>query len=183
LKGKNMRNTDFFIIAVAALFTLVSAFAEARSDKSSGHMSGSRNWGEIHARDRASHKAAVVKPLARERVVERYTSASRAASEQRKGIAPGSHTTSTLHRGRALTSEKATHRYGLKRDPEVKETIRIPAGQPVRITKVIGGKPGYGEITSTRPISPKNIMKVTPVRSSSNKQPRPKGRGINSVFG
>lgn len=115
-------------------------------------------------RDLVRDRAARVRPLAKDRTVFRYTSKAQARNETRKGIQPGSHMTSHTSAGRPLSPARAQRRYGLPRKPEVRATIRIPQGQPVRVNKAIGGRPGIGEFTSTKRVPRGAIEKVVPLR-------------------
>lgn len=115
-------------------------------------------------RDLLRDRALRARPLPRPKTVFRYTSKARAKWEFRRGLQPGTHMTSRGGPGRPLRPETAQHRYGLPRRPQVRETIRLPKGQPVRSTKALGGRPGVGELTSPKPLSPKAIQKVVPLR-------------------
>jgi hypothetical protein len=66
--------------------------------------------------------------------------------------------------GRPLSSVQVQRRYGLPQQPEVRETIRLPKGQPIRPNKVIGGAAGVGEVTSTRRVPSVAVVKVVPLR-------------------
>jgi len=81
------------------------------------------------------------------RSVDRYTSLKKANSELKHGIAPNRHMTSFSSR-KPLTANNAAIRLGLSKKPEVVERIEIPKGTSLHFNKVVGGKPGYGEITS-----------------------------------
>jgi hypothetical protein len=118
---------------------------------------------EILRRDLLRDKVTKARPLAAERRVFRYTTRDRARQEIRRGITPPSHMTSRASRGRPLSREKARSRYGLTARPQVRETVRLPKGQPVRTNKSLGGSPGVGEITSSKSIPPKAIERVTPL--------------------
>jgi len=102
--------------------------------------------------------------LSRPRTVHRYLSRERAALEAREGIAPGRHMTATARPGRPLSAENAQRRYGLPETPEVRQTLRLPAGFPARSNKALGGAPGYGEITSPRALPPAAIRRNVPLR-------------------
>ncbi len=119
-----------------------------------------RSPGQIMRRDLARDGAIKARPLARPRTVFRYTSKARARTELRRGIAPGRHMTSNGGPGRPLSRVAAQQRYGLLRRPQVRETIRLPQGQLVRSAKALGGRPGVGELTSTRRLSPTAISNV-----------------------
>ncbi|MDI6755835.1 MAG: hypothetical protein QME78_15745 [Thermodesulfobacteriota bacterium] len=138
--------------------------AAARAMKSHSLKAGHKVNPEILRRDLMRDKATKVRALAAERRVFRYTTKDRARQELRKGIAPQSHMTSRAVRGRPLSPEMAQKKYGLPQHPQVRETIRLPKGQPVRTNKSLGGAPGVGEITSPKQIPPKAIEKVIPLR-------------------
>jgi len=104
------------------------------------------------------------KPLPKDRTVFRYTAKGRAYNEIHKGIAPGRHMTSHATRGRPLSPAHAQRRYGLPKKPTERELVRLPAGQPVRLNKVVGGRPGVEEITSPKRVSPDAIKNVVPLR-------------------
>jgi hypothetical protein len=117
-------------------------------------------------RDLTRDAATVAKPLARPRQVWRYTTRQRAAVDARSGLAPRSHMTARVTRGRPPSPETAQRRYGLLNGPEVRETWRLPAGTPARSTKALGGAPGMGEITSTKRLPPEGLVRITPLKSS-----------------
>lgn len=125
-----------------------------------------RLWGrsatQVLRRDIARDSAIKARALARSRTVFRYTSKAQAGSELRRGILPGRHMTSHGGPGRPLSRIAAQKRYGLRRPPQVRETISLPKGVPVRSAKALGGRPGVGEITSTKRLSPTAITKVVP---------------------
>jgi len=98
------------------------------------------------------------------RTMHRYTTWERALRELQKGLPAGTHTTARARPGRPPSPETAQRRYGLPRKPEVRETIRLPKGTPVRHGKVLGGRRGVGEIVITgRRVSPEAIRRVTPL--------------------
>ena len=118
---------------------------------------------EILRRDLLRDKVTKARPLAAERRVFRYTTRDRARQELRRGIPGQSHLTSRAGRGRPLGPGNAQRKYGLPQRPQVRETVRLPKGQPVRTNKSLGGSPGVGEITSSKSIPPKAIERVTPL--------------------
>lgn len=107
---------------------------------------------------------APLRPVPKDRTVFRYTSKDRAAQELRKGIPQDRHMTSQGGPGRPLSAEHAQKRYGLDRAPEVRETIRVPAGTPMRANRAVKGERGIGERTAPARIPPEQIEKVVPVR-------------------
>jgi hypothetical protein len=114
-------------------------------------------------RDLLRDRATRVRSLVRDRTVFRYTTKTQARQEIRKGIQSGSHLTARATAGRPLSLVRAQRRYGLPQRPEVRETIRVPKGQPVRLNRVVGGAAGIGELTSSRRVPPGAIEKVVPL--------------------
>ncbi|MCC6472669.1 MAG: hypothetical protein IT514_02895 [Burkholderiales bacterium] len=164
------------VLAALAAFCLAPFAASASAGRTAARVAAKaaakrmakasvkRDWASIRAKDRVAHDRATVKANPQERLVERYTTREQAARELRHGIGRDTHMTTGIRRGRSLSAEGAAQRYGLERAPEVKETIRIPKGHPVRSgVKVQAGKPGVAEITSPIPLPPGTIVKVAPV--------------------
>ena len=118
---------------------------------------------EVMRRDRARH-ATPVRPLKKPTTVHRYVDEKRARQEMRDGISPESHMTSNARRGRPPSPKTARDRYGLFDKPQVRQTIHLPAGHPVRRNKAIIGQPGWGELTSSRPVPPEAIRRVVPLK-------------------
>jgi hypothetical protein len=56
-------------------------------------------------------------------------------------------------------------RYGLPAKPQIRETIRIPKGTPLRFNRVIAGGRGVGELTSPKRMASKAIVKTVPLRA------------------
>jgi hypothetical protein len=127
----------------------------------------SRAWSRAMAavlkRDAARDAATAAKPLAQPRTVWRYTSKAQAERELQRGVPAGGHLTAGTTAGRLPSPERAQARYGLPARPEVRETVRLPAGHPVRSNKTLCGDPGVGEITSTHRLPPATIHKVQPL--------------------
>jgi hypothetical protein len=119
-----------------------------------------RSPARIMRRDLVRDGAIKARQIARPRTVFRYTSKARVSTELRRGISPGRHMTSNGGPGRPLSRVAAQKRYGLPRRPQVRETIRLPKGQPVRFAKALKGRPGVGELTSTKRLSPTTITNV-----------------------
>lgn len=120
----------------------------------------SRSRPALLRRDLVRDRAIKARPLTRQRTVFRYTSKARARTEISRGIPPGRHMTSNGGSGHPLSRVAAQTRYGLPRRPQVRETIRLPKGYPVRTAKVVGGRPGVGELTSPKRLSPTAITNV-----------------------
>jgi hypothetical protein len=148
------------IIAVAVLGVLVSAEADAGG---TAKRLAERTWSRIFARDAARDAALPVRPLREPRRVWRYSDRAGAARATSGGLPPGSHMTTGTTPGRLPSPARAQERYGLARPPEVRMTIDLPRGHPVRQGKAIGGSPGVGEITSPARIPPGSIVKVDPL--------------------
>ena len=121
-------------------------------------------YSEIRRKDQARDARSQAKPLPKARTVYRYTTKKRAEEEASKGIPSGAHMTARGAAGRPLSAGQAKSQYGLRRQPQVRETVRVPQGQPSRLNKVYGGKPGNGELTSTKRVPPKSVKKVVPLK-------------------
>lgn len=113
-------------------------------------------------RDVMRDRATPARPLPRPRTAERYTTREQARRELHRGIPPGRHM-APAHPGRPLSPEHAQKKYGLPRTPQVRESVRLPAGQPVRPNKTLGGAPGVGEWTSPRRVPPRSVTRVSPL--------------------
>jgi hypothetical protein len=118
----------------------------------------------IQRKDLWNHLHTPVRPLPAPRTVHRYTSPSIARQELRSGVAPGRHMTAAAPAGKPPSPATAMSKYGLQKAPNVRETIELPKGFPVRHNKVPGGRPGAGEITSQKRVPPEAIKKLTPLR-------------------
>jgi len=127
--------------------------AAARGARRSASRSMERAFANLR-RDAARDRLLPAKALTRPRSVFRYTSPAQAAREAKVGIPARSHFTSRAGPGRPLSGSAAQKRYGLPRIPLVRERITLPAGQPVRAGRAIGGSPGIGELTSPKPLPP-----------------------------
>jgi hypothetical protein len=114
--------------------------------------------------DRQRDEVTKAVPLLKPMTVHRYTSTEQARSELHRGLAPGTHMTANARSGPPLTAAHAQRRYGLPATPSARETIRLPANTLVRRNKVLGGSPGYGEITSPERIPPAAVLRVDRVR-------------------
>lgn len=135
--------------------------AAARSVRSHSLRNAHKMSPEILRRDLMRDRASKIRILRNERKVFRYTTRQRARHEVRRGIPANKHLTSRARPGRPLSAAGAEHRFGLSARPQVRETVRLRQGQAVRMNKTIGGKPGVGEITSTKSLPPTSIEKVT----------------------
>lgn len=162
--GKNVV-ASLLILVTSLLPLIVEAGGLGRAAARGAWRSSTRKvWGRSAAqamrRDLVRDSAIKARPLARQRTVFRYTSKARARTELRRGIAPGRHMSSNGGPGRPLSRVAAQKRYGLPRRPQVRETIRLPKGQPVRAAKALGGRPGVGELTSPKRLWPRAITNV-----------------------
>jgi len=104
-----------------------------------------------------------LRPLKKERTVDRYTRSATASNELRRGIPPNRHMTSVSTR-RPLTGSSAKLRLGLSTKPDVVERIRLPKSTPLHFNKVVGGKPGYGEMTAPSRLPSSSIRRVIKLR-------------------
>lgn len=154
------------IVACAALGALVSAEADAGS---TAKRVAERAWSRIFARDAARDATLPARPLREPRRVWRYSDRAGAARAAETGLPAGSHMTSRTTPGRMPSPAHAQERYGLARPPEVRMTIDLPRGHPVRHGKAIGGAPGVGEITSPAPLPPGAIVKIDPLRGGAGR--------------
>lgn len=118
----------------------------------------------LFRRDLLRDRATPVRTLGRDRHVFRYTSKRQAQQELRRGLRPGTHMTSRAVRGRPPSSIRARSTYGLPQKPDVRERIHLKRGQPVRLNRALGGKPGKAEFTSPKRIPPGAIEEVVPLR-------------------
>jgi hypothetical protein len=115
-------------------------------------------------REAARDARIVAKPLSKSRTVFRYTTREQSARELERGLAPRTHMTSRGGRGRPRSAASARARYGLPRSPEVRETLRLPAGQRLKLGKAVRGAPGVGEATSSDYVKPNAIRRVVPIK-------------------
>lgn len=148
-------------LALAALLTVSVALPQSAEAGGAARALGRAAIARVWKRDLTRDLATPPKPLARPRTVWRYTTRDRAAQEARAGVPPGSHMTAGVTPGRPPTAASAQQRYGLlKAPPEVRETIVLPKGHPVRANKALGGKPGVGELTSPARVPPEAIRRT-----------------------
>jgi Ni/Co efflux regulator RcnB len=138
--------------------------ATSSQAKSATALSSRKSYSEIRRKDQSRDARSHAKPLPKGRTVYRYTTKKRAGQESSKGIPAGAHMTSRGVAGRPASAGQAQREYGLPRKPEVRETVRLPQGQPSRLNKVYGGKVGEGELTSTRRVPSKSVQKVVPLK-------------------
>jgi len=122
-----------------------------------------RETGQVLKRDLLRDRRLPVRVLEKPRTVFRYTTREQAQREVRRGLRPGTHVTARGGPGRPLAPAAAQSRYGLPRTPEVRETVCLPEGTRIRQGKVIGGRPGYGEIVVAEPLAGKHVRRVVPL--------------------
>lgn len=116
------------------------------------------------AKDLARDSATPPKPLTADRRVFRYTSTQQAKRELKDGIGPGTHMTARASPGRPPLAGTVQRQLGLPKAPEVRLTVRLTRGTPVRHNKALVGEPGRGEITAPALVRATNIEKVTPLQ-------------------
>jgi hypothetical protein len=150
-------------------FLMVAAAASADPSTSSqaksvAAPSSRKSYSEIRRKDQSRDARSQAKPLPKARTVYRYTTKKRAEQESAKGIPTGAHMTSRGVAGRPPSAGRAQSQYGLRRKPEVRETVRVPQGQPSRLNRVYGGKAGTGELTSTQRVPSKSVQKIVPLK-------------------
>lgn len=158
MQNNSTRRIPCWILAIAVFSCL--AYQPPAEAGSVAKFTGRAAIARIFQKDLKNHAAAQVKPLPQARTVHRYTASARAAQEKSSGLAADTHMTSLARPGRPLSPANAQRRYGLPSLPQVRETIHLPRGTPVRHTKVVAGEPGVGEITSPRPIPAEHIRRV-----------------------
>lgn len=152
----------------AGLLSRAVAKAAAKRAAVAGIAKGTVNTppkaaGKVLRRDVIRDQRTKARALTRDRTVFRYTSKKEAQKEMRRGIAPGRHMTAKGGRGRPLSAPHAKRRYGLPKKPEVRETIHLWKGHPLRHNRALGGEPGVGELTSPKRVPPSAIEKLVPV--------------------
>jgi hypothetical protein len=166
-----MRKAIIIVVLSAAqlLFAQPPVFAQLKravvrgSSRSAAH---SLRLGpmQIKRLDLAKHMTTAPKPLKAERIVQRYTSKKLAMQEAKFGLAPNTHMTAVARRGRPLTDTAAKQRYGLFAPPQVRETIRLTKGIPVRHNRATGAARGVWELTSSKRMPAAVIKKITPLK-------------------
>ena len=115
-------------------------------------------------RDLLRDRKTPVRVLRHDRHVFRYATKAQARREIRSGLWPGTHMTSRATAGRPLSSSTAQRRFGIPKRPQVRETIHLQKGVPVRSNRVVAGKPGIGETTSPKRIPGQSIEKVVSLK-------------------
>ncbi len=172
-EATSMRLGAGMLVALVVLATLClppsaygglgGALARGATKGVTRSLRGGSAW-RVFRRDLLRDRGSRVRRLAEPRRVFRYTTKPRAQEELQSGIAPGRHMASRANPGRPPSATTAQEKYGLLKKPEVRETVKLPAGQPVQLNRVIGGEAGYGEITSSKRVPPGAIEKTLPLR-------------------
>lgn len=152
-----------FVVAVLAALASTAGPVPASAGSGRRRVVGAA-MRSLLKRDAARDAATAAKPLSKPKRVWRYTTQKDAAAARKQGLAADRHMTSGVAPGRPPDAGTAQRRYGLPAKPETRLTIEIPAGHPVRRNKVLGGAPGYGEITSPKVLPPGAIKDATPLR-------------------
>jgi hypothetical protein len=102
--------------------------------------------------------------LSKPRRVYRFTTLQQAKAYKRHGVPPGTHFTSGAGPGRPPSASLTKERYGLPRKRGARVEVELPAGTQVKVNKVLGGQPGYGEVKThykrVPPISVKKIIRL-----------------------
>ncbi len=159
-------------MVLIAVFSLPPAATEAgglgkavaRGATKSVSKSLNKGLAQTLRRDLLRDRKTPVRVLRHDRHVFRYTTKAQARREIRSGLRPGTHMTSRATAGRPLSSSSAQRRYGIPKRPQVRETIHLQKGVPVRSNRVVAGKPGIGETTSPKRIPAKSIEKVVSLK-------------------
>jgi hypothetical protein len=154
-------NRRRFIVLLAAS-ALVLPSPEVEAGKASKALAR-KAWTRLFSRDAARDAATKARPLAKSKKVWRYTTKKNAREAAKKGLPANRHMTSGVTPGRPPKAGSAQTRYGLPNKPEVRMTIELPARQPVRRNKVLGGAAGFGEVTSPKAVQPSAIKRITPL--------------------
>jgi hypothetical protein len=157
-------NTQFNAILLTIIVAVVGTFSTNAEAGGLGKVFGRVWFKQMAKREAARDAATLVKPLSKSRYVYRYATKGRAVKEAHGGLGKNRHTTSGVTSGRPLSAVEAQHRYGLPTKPEVRSTWYLPKGTPVRMNKVMYGKPGYGEITPSKRIEPKGLKETIQLR-------------------
>ena len=133
------------------------------SPKSTRHLS--KRLMEVLRKDGKRDAKLVPQRLKRPKNVFRYTTANKAQLYKQKGIPSGTHFTVNSRPGRPLSPARAKERYGLPVMPSARVKVTMPKGSLVKRGKVIGGKPGYGEIkTYHRQLPPSAVKNIVSMR-------------------
>ena len=115
-------------------------------------------------KDAARDAATRAVPLATDRNLARYVTKQELAVEARSGLKAGQHLTGPSEATIALSAESAKARYGLlHKTPQALEIWRVPKGTPAKVNPALGGKAGATEATLTRPLPPRNLIRVEPL--------------------
>jgi hypothetical protein len=157
-------NTQFNAILLTIILVVVGIFPTNSEAGGLDKVFGRALFKQMVKREAARDAVTLVKPLSKPRYVYRYATKARAVKEANGGLPKNRHTTSVVTTGRLLSAVKAQQRYGLPTKPEVRSTWYLPKGTPVRMNKVMYGKSGYGEISTSTRIEPKGLKKMIQLR-------------------
>jgi hypothetical protein len=138
--------------------------AVARGATKSASKAFNKGLAQKLRRDLLRDRKTPARVLKHDRHVFRYTTKAGAEREIRNGLRPGTHMTTKANAGRPLSAASAKQRFGLPKKPQVRETIHLSKGQPVRNNRALGGQRGVGETTSSKRIPSDSIEKVVPLR-------------------
>ena len=163
IRRKKKRITHRLLVCALAVLIGLGASPPAAAG-ALGKSIGRAAMARILKQDLRNHATTAAKPLARSRTVHRYTTKARGRHEATYGLAPNTHMTVRARPGRPPSPATAQRRYGLPHPPQVRETIHLRKGLPVRHNKAVGGAPGIGELTSPRAIYPGSIRRTVPLR-------------------
>jgi hypothetical protein len=115
--------------------------------------------------DRLRDSKLPVTKLTEPRKVFRFTTNKQAQLYRQRGVPSGTHFTAKAGPGRPLTATHAKLRYGLPRMPSARVEVVLPKGTPLKAGKVIGGRPGFGEVkTYCRSLSSAAVRTAIPLR-------------------
>jgi hypothetical protein len=117
----------------------------------------------VFLKDTLRDRGTAVSVLRRPRTVFRYAAEEEVIVAQRNGIAAGRHFTSRAGAGRPLSIRSASNTFGLLRQPSYRMTVTLPRGTSVKFNRVLGGRPGLGEIVNVRPLPKSNLDRVLPL--------------------
>ncbi len=112
---------------------------------------------------RCSPHGVPVRALPQARTVQRYNTKTLAKQELRRAVSPGSHMTAGARRSRPMSGQHTKQHCGLVRKPNVRETIQLPKGFPVRHNHATSAARGVRELTSPQPLPPQAFKKVVPL--------------------
>lgn len=113
---------------------------------------------EVFLRDKERDKKIKPKPLNKPTNTFRFVPNKK---DLNKGVPSGKHMTAKTSPRPLPSPENAKKELGLSKNPKYRATVKFPEGLPVKKGKVLGGKPGMVEITSTKALPKEAITKIT----------------------